>query len=301
MSSPTIRLATLADPADITRVQINSWQNAYRGLIPDPILNNLSSTDRIANWQRRIRDPDTTVLVLEFEKRMVGFVSFGPVRDSDVSSRHAAEIYSIYLEPVMWGEGYGKLLYQAAENHLLKQRYKEIYLWLIQGNKRGMDFYDRRGFLATGHHKSRHIADNFNVQESRYKKVLKQDELSQDIDSTPDPEVIEGLPYTAEEKALAHLLREYQSSQFGGKAPPLSKFNVTSVAGAEFQKNWIPHEILANAVQFSGAASPPKEAERQTQFQQKEAESNNNKDYDYRLRHTAQPGGPSTAPRFTRH
>jgi len=300
MSSPVIRLATLADTDAITRVHINTWRNAYRGIIPQAILDNLSSNERTALWDRRIRDPDTTVLILTLNDRVVGFTSFGLCRDNDIPQKTTAEIYTIYLEPVMWGEGYGKLLYEAAENYLRRKRYHAVVLWVLQGNKRGSNFHEHMGFSPTGHRKSRHIADNVALPEIRYKKTLKYDELARDIEVSPDPEEVAGLPYTAEEKAVAYLIRDHQASQFGGKTPPLSKFNVTSVPGATLQQGWIPHEILAHAVQFSGAASPPKEPERQTQFQQQESDKDN-QDYDYRLRHTAQPGGPSNAPRFTRH
>ncbi|MBU2513243.1 hypothetical protein KJ966_18015 [bacterium] len=46
-----IRQAILTDIPNIVAVNIKSWQQVYKGLIPDDILSNLSHEERIERWQ----------------------------------------------------------------------------------------------------------------------------------------------------------------------------------------------------------------------------------------------------------
>lgn len=296
MSKVHIRLANLNDAADIAEVHTQSWQVAYRGMIPQNILDQVSVSERTANWQRRLRDTSNTVILLEIDKRVAGFINFGVTRDEDSNPKTSAEIYAIYLEPMIWGEGYGKQLCQAAFDYLQKSRYQEVTLWTMPQNKKASEFFERLGFLPTGNNKIRQIAEGCSLQEIRYRKPIKADEIKQTIDVSMNDKMVDGLPFTPEEKALSHLLRENQASQLGGKNPPITKFNVTE-RGVESQKTWLAHPEL-NGPQHDGAASPPRDSERARQNQEQEAESRNDPNYDYRLRHTAaNTAAPTSAPR----
>jgi hypothetical protein len=46
----TVRRAELRDAAGIAAVHVASWQEAYRGLLPQEYLESLSVRDRIETW-----------------------------------------------------------------------------------------------------------------------------------------------------------------------------------------------------------------------------------------------------------
>ena len=61
----------------------------------------------------------------------------------------SGEIVSIYFLPEYFGKGYGKRLIEAVIDELRKDGYKEIFLWVLEDNKRARKFYEKCGFEKT--------------------------------------------------------------------------------------------------------------------------------------------------------
>ena len=104
----TIRPATESDAADIAQVHVRSWQEAYAGIVPDAYLERhgrrrAGEPVGHATCARDRRDEVQTWVALAGSK-VVGFATVGPSRDED-AGRGDREIYSIYLDPGMWGHG----------------------------------------------------------------------------------------------------------------------------------------------------------------------------------------------------
>ena len=51
----SVRAATPADAAAIAGVHVRSWQAAYRGIVPDEVLDGLSLPDREQRWRSILR------------------------------------------------------------------------------------------------------------------------------------------------------------------------------------------------------------------------------------------------------
>src|SRR5690606_3327240 len=108
----TIRPAVLGDAAAIAKVHIASWQEAYAGIVPAEILDNLDVQRREEQWRAHLQDAEREsirIWVAEREGEIVGFASFGPSRDED-ADRHTWELYAIYLTPEAWGRGVAREL-----------------------------------------------------------------------------------------------------------------------------------------------------------------------------------------------
>lgn len=146
----TIRVATVDDAAQIAAVHVQSWQSAYRGLLPDEFLDNLSVEQRLTQWQSTLSHPTNNVLVCEDKAQVVGFVSYGRCRDEDLEGAEVGEIYGIYLRPDKWGQGFGAALMQAGLAWLQEQDYQTASLWVLAGNERAMHFYEQFGFKPDG-------------------------------------------------------------------------------------------------------------------------------------------------------
>ena len=94
----TVRPATPADAMDIAYIHVDTWQSAYRGLIPDEYLDNLSLATRGNNWLRVLTDPDNQSFVLVADNEHgepVGFVEGGPQRNAQFP--YKGELYAIYV------------------------------------------------------------------------------------------------------------------------------------------------------------------------------------------------------------
>lgn len=139
-----IRPETLDDVETVVAMHIRTWQTAYRGMLPDEVLDSLDQ----AEWvQRRLTtpwdDPDLHALVAEVDGEIVGFVRFGPERQNE----DAGEIYAIYVDPAYWGTGVGDALMRIALETL---PHKEIRLWVLERNSRALSFYARYGLYPDG-------------------------------------------------------------------------------------------------------------------------------------------------------
>ncbi len=147
-----VRRATARDAAIIGQIRIRGWRAAYRGVLPDAMLDALTDDDRLANRRSRLRHPlpRSGALVVEERGAVVGFVLTGPTRDQDANPLVTGELFAIYLEPDRIGCGLGRALIEAAEDDLREMGYRRASLWVLRDNARARRFYEAAGWIADG-------------------------------------------------------------------------------------------------------------------------------------------------------
>jgi ribosomal protein S18 acetylase RimI-like enzyme len=148
----SVRPATVEDSAGIAATHVASWRSAYRGLLPDEMLDNLSVERRQARWSRDLADPHprTDTLVATTGHGIVGFATTGP-RRCERPAAEDGELYAIYLDPGHLGHGAGHRLHQHALARLRERRFATATLWVPTGNERAIRLYRRAGRRANGH------------------------------------------------------------------------------------------------------------------------------------------------------
>ena len=139
-------------------MHIASWRLAYRGLLPDEVIERLSVPDREALWERRLADEqalgrESRVDVALLAGSLVGFVAAGPSRDDDAAGR--GEVYAIYVHPEHWSAGIGQALMAAAVEHLTGIGAGEGLLWVLASNVRARRFYEVGGWSWDGRARTR--------------------------------------------------------------------------------------------------------------------------------------------------
>ena len=146
-----IRDAQPADAGDIAAVHVGSWQVAYRGLLPDHILADLSVADRERTWRKILVDPPprTAVLLATSGAAVVGFAAVGPGRDPTAGPERG-ELYAIYLRPDQQRRGIGTQLHRAAIDRLRSLGFTSAMLWVLNGNMAALSFYHHNGWTADG-------------------------------------------------------------------------------------------------------------------------------------------------------
>jgi len=150
---PVVRPATLSDAGPIAQVHVRSWQETYRGMMPQEYLDGLDPADRLPRWQRLLSQPGEPrgdVLVAAAGTGICGFASFGPTRDEDQDPDRVAEIRAIYLAPGALGHGFGRLLMAASLDRLTGLGYQRVGLWVLDVNTRARRFYEIAGFRPDG-------------------------------------------------------------------------------------------------------------------------------------------------------
>jgi GNAT superfamily N-acetyltransferase len=153
MNAPAVlRNAMSADARSIAEVHVASWRSAYRGALPDEILDSLSVEKRERTWRDILgRDPEGGfTLVAEAEGRIVGFCSVRtPSPDPDLGS-NVAEVGALYVAPDVWRRGIGTALLVRAMSELRIRGCRRVALWLLAGHAQALDFYARLGFAPDG-------------------------------------------------------------------------------------------------------------------------------------------------------
>jgi RimJ/RimL family protein N-acetyltransferase len=144
-----VRRALPADAPAIAEIHVRSWQAAYRGLIPDEVLDGLSVADRQAMWDELIARAGA-VFVAERDGQLSGFCAVTePSRDDDVGPQ-VAEIGAIYVDPDAWRSGSGTALVEAALAGLRLGDWRAVTLWVLAENQPALHFYARFGFAPDG-------------------------------------------------------------------------------------------------------------------------------------------------------
>lgn len=145
----SIRPSRPDDAEDLARVHRESWELAYRGIIPEPALCAMISNRHAAWWSGAAKSSDPPI-VLEAGGQVAGYATFGRSRSG---GRHQGEIYELYLGPIYQGIGLGELLFEAARGELDRRSLDGLLVWALADNHGACDFYFRRGGrqIATGH------------------------------------------------------------------------------------------------------------------------------------------------------
>lgn len=151
MTQLVIREAQIDDADEVAAVHVRSWQVAYRGLMPQELLDGLSIEERAAGWRRFVAEPLPTglgILVAVRDGAVIGWTSFGSGRDDDGLAD--GEVYGIYADPSAWSTGVGHALLTAAEKVIADAGHTRAYLWVLDGNDRADAFYAAHGWIADG-------------------------------------------------------------------------------------------------------------------------------------------------------
>jgi GNAT superfamily N-acetyltransferase len=152
VSAIVVRRAAAADAAAIAGIHVRGWQAAYRGLVPDPLLDGLSIERREQGWRGLIAAArgSSVTLVGEAGGDVAGFCSLlAPTRDADALP-WTAEIAAIYVEPARWRSGVGAALLERAVADLATDGWRRATLWVLEHNEPALAFYGRFGFAPDG-------------------------------------------------------------------------------------------------------------------------------------------------------
>jgi len=136
-----IRPGTPEDAEAVARVQIASWQEAYRHLFTAEQLAAIPLDQRIEFWSR------FPPIVAEAEGEVIGFVNVGPAYHDDDAD---GELYAIYVRPDHWGTGAGRALMEAGEARLRELGHTTAILWVWKDNPRARRFYEIAGWAVDG-------------------------------------------------------------------------------------------------------------------------------------------------------
>jgi len=167
-----VRKATTDDARAIAEIHVAGWRWAYKGLVPDGLLDSLSVERREETWRSGLARalPGWALFVAEREGKVLGFIGCGPCGDDD-AAENTAEVYAIYLQPEVVGTGVGRELFARAVDHLRDFGFAHATLWVLANNARARRFYEIAGWRADGAEKAQDW-DGHELPELRYRVDL---------------------------------------------------------------------------------------------------------------------------------
>ena len=131
----------------MARVHVRCWQETYRGLMPDAVLDD---PDFPAARERMWTDVLTSeryrpnrVAVAERDGELAGIAMSGP--PDDATAAWARQLYVLYVYAADHGTGTGEALLEAVVDSA-----EPAALWVADTNPRAQAFYRKHGFAADG-------------------------------------------------------------------------------------------------------------------------------------------------------
>jgi GNAT superfamily N-acetyltransferase len=161
-----IRRGTPDDAPAIASVRVDTWRSAYRGLLPDALLDGLDTTTITASWRRGLEtiDPTRVAYVAEVDHEVIGFASGGRARHANRA--YPGEVYALYVRDAHQGKGIGRALLRASTEELAARGLTPIVIWTLFANPASRRFYESLGGTVIG--EKREPFDGYELHEVAY-------------------------------------------------------------------------------------------------------------------------------------
>ena len=165
-----IRYANKDDADTIALINSKSFQQTFRGIIPEDFLEERFSYERLKERLYKELNEGTTISCIMYKDDIpVGMLTFA---QDDYKERDNSEIdlWRIYLLPEYWGQNLGKEFIDWGIKELTRKGYEKVALWVVEENERARKFYEKVCFAHDG--EIRIINPGREIKEYRYIKTL---------------------------------------------------------------------------------------------------------------------------------
>jgi len=141
--SSRLRRAGIPDAAAIAGIYVETWREAYPGMLPDRMLLGMSRARQTQSWRGSICDPAQSVLLAEdAQGEVIGFGSCGGTLHSSLP--YSGEIYTLYVAPDHQRRGVGSLLLGGLICELRRKDHRAALVWALADNPSRF-FYEAMG------------------------------------------------------------------------------------------------------------------------------------------------------------
>ncbi len=142
----SVRAATVRDADDIAIVHVISWRETYPGIVPQSVLDGLSTVERAERWRsilNRQAARDANFVACDHAGMVVGFASAG--RQRYAASSYDGEFYALYVLRRAQGRGLGRSLMRAMARSLCDDGMRSANVWVAARNIAACQFYASLG------------------------------------------------------------------------------------------------------------------------------------------------------------
>jgi GNAT superfamily N-acetyltransferase len=139
-----VREARPEDAAAIARVNVDTWRTAYRGIVPDGVLEALSVERAATFWGEVLTREGGTHLVFVAEGEGGELIGFACAVVPADEPGYGSELRALYVLDDRQGRGIGRRLVRAVTGRLLEDGVASMMLWVFAANP-ARGFYEALG------------------------------------------------------------------------------------------------------------------------------------------------------------
>lgn len=137
-----IRSATSADAESIARVHVQSWEETYRGILPDATLDVRPLAVRIGHWKEWLSRGGRWTFVSEEDGEVNGFAC---AFVSDEEPGFDAVLSTLYVLRSAQRRGIARSLLREVASELLRANLRSMWLLTLRDRNPARAFYERAG------------------------------------------------------------------------------------------------------------------------------------------------------------
>jgi GNAT superfamily N-acetyltransferase len=165
-----IRYANKEDVDALASIYSKTFQQAFRGIIPDDFLKEKFSYERLKDsLYKRLKEGIATCCIIFKDDIPVGMQTF--IKDSSKEQDDSEiELGTICVLPEYWRQNIGGEFINWSLKEYKRKGYIKVNLWVVEENTRARKFYEKVGFNHDG--EIRIINPGREIKEYRYIKHL---------------------------------------------------------------------------------------------------------------------------------
>ena len=132
------------DADSVAALHAMSWRSAYRGIVPDKLLDGDLISERQAVWRERLQGESPQRFGWVAENGGGGIAGFAYVRLQH-DPVWGSLLDNLHVHPDIKGRGIGRQLLQAVARQLGPAHTEPLHLWVLDANEPAKRFYARMG------------------------------------------------------------------------------------------------------------------------------------------------------------
>ena len=144
-----IRNVKKEDLRAVAEISVNGWKTAYKGIIDDDFLNNLSIEEK---YKKRLNDyTENGFIVAELNNEIVGFCRYRSGNYyKETHPNIDCEISALYVKPEYKRKSIGRKLVNSVIDEFRENGYSKMILWCLKDNYPSRAFYEKMGGIYCG-------------------------------------------------------------------------------------------------------------------------------------------------------
>ena len=137
-----IRKNEFKDQAQMAKIKVDGWKNAYDTIISSSYLKTLNYEEQTKRYEASFEEYQDLVLVAVRGEEVLGYACYNTTPNED---DFQSELVSLYIKPSEIGRGIGTSLFTETCKELRDLDKNNMIVWCLSDNQNAIRFYEKMG------------------------------------------------------------------------------------------------------------------------------------------------------------